>query len=150
MLPLPYIIARHDTLEQANDKAQANFDTIKRQFPLGRRHMKIETPTVVGSGAPAPAFQSSWVNYDTAVWERARFWKDPVGIVHIEGLVKNGGSGTIIFTLPVGYRPSHGHIISSPTDTGVGRLDVQAAGNVVHSVGGTGFISLKIQFLQEQ
>lgn len=56
-----------------------------------------------------PAFVNSWVNHGT--WgTSARFYKDALGTVHIEGLVKSGGVGTSvaagqIFVLPMGYRP---------------------------------------------
>lgn len=59
----------------------------------------------VGVGG-APAFQNSWVNVGgTEV--PARYRKDAEGFVHIEMCVTAGTGGSVVFTLPVGYRPSH-------------------------------------------
>jgi hypothetical protein len=38
------------------------------------------------------------------------FYKDQFGIVHLEGIVKLGGSTPIVFQLPAGYRPASGQI----------------------------------------
>lgn len=141
-LPLPYILGDDD------DPAQGNFDTIKKQFPLSRKHMKIEAPHAVGD-AGEPAFSGTWVNYDTATFRGARFWKDPMGIVHIEGLIKSGTINTTAFVLPEGYRPGNALIFASDTSTGHGRLDVAVTGNVLPVSGGTGYFSINCNFKQE-
>lgn len=148
-LPLPFVISdAHEAGIQADD-IQGNFDALKKSFPLTRKHMKIETPHIVGDSGE-PAFQNSWVNFDTSTFRGARFWKDPMGIVHIEGLVKSGTVGTTIFTLPAGYRPGNGLMFPSITNSGVGRVDVAATGNVVHNSGGNTYFSINLSFKQEQ
>lgn len=143
-LPLPY------TLGDDEDPIQGNFDSIRKQFPLSRKHMRIETPHVVGATGE-PVFQNSWANYDTASFKEARFWKDPMGIVHLEGLVKNGTIGTTIFTLPAGYRPSNGQLFVSISNGAIGRIDVAPTGNVVATTGNNAWITLSgITFKQEQ
>lgn len=140
-LPLPYTVQ--------DEAAQGNFDHIKTLFPLSRRHMKIETPNIVGT-AGQPAFNGTWVNYDASAWRAARFWKDPMGIVWLEGLVALGTIGTTIFTLPAGYRPGSGMMWATSTSTGYGRVDVAPTGNVVSQSGGNGYFSLSvIDFKQE-
>lgn len=52
-----------------------------------------------------PAFENSWVNFDTT--RKARFYKDPLDVVHLSGFVKSGAVGAAIFTLPSGYYPSY-------------------------------------------
>lgn len=61
---------------------------------------------VVGA-AGEPAFQNSWVNFDTpsSTSRDARFRKFPDGRVRITGVVKSGTNGASAFTLPAGYRP---------------------------------------------
>lgn len=71
----------------------------------GNGPIKMAAAIVVGSGGSAPAFQNSWVNQDTAIYKNLHFWKDPFGMVHVQGFVKSG-SGLTVFTLPAGYRPS--------------------------------------------
>lgn len=53
--------------------------------------------------AGEPVFKNSWVN--TGVLNLAQFRKDPFGVVKLSGYVKSGAAGTVVFTLPVGYRP---------------------------------------------
>jgi hypothetical protein len=50
--------------------------------------------------------QNSWVNFDAT--RIAKYAKDAMGYVVIEGYVKSGtvATDTAIFTLPVGYRPA--------------------------------------------
>lgn len=141
-LPLPYVIT-------SDDDIQGNFDTIKKEFPLSRRHMKIETPNVVG-GTGQPAFENSWVNYDTLTFYGARFWKDPMGLVRIEGLIKSGTIPAAAFTLPVGYRPSNGHLFAVISNGAIGRVDVAPTGQVVVQAGNNAYVSLAgIAFKQE-
>lgn len=50
-------------------------------------------------------FQNGWVDYDS----RTARYRKINGIVYFEGIVKNGtvGSGTPMFTLPAGFRPTN-------------------------------------------
>lgn len=50
-------------------------------------------------------FQNGWVNSGGAD-APAQYYIDTMGIVHIQGLIKNGTIGTVAFTLPAGYRPA--------------------------------------------
>ncbi|MGH9961575.1 MAG: hypothetical protein ACREBC_31365, partial [Pyrinomonadaceae bacterium] len=129
-LPLPYQIQ--------DESVQGNFDELKKRFPLSRKDLKLETPHNVGDPGE-PAFQNSWVNFDTANWQQLRFWRDPLDNVHVQGLIKSGFLGTTVFVLPTGYRPA----VAPPpfavdTNTGFGRVDVAATGNVSPFSGGTG------------
>lgn len=143
-LPLPYVLGTDE------DPIQGNFDAVKQQFPLSRKHMKLETPHVVGSGGSEPAFENSWVNYDTLVFYGVRYWKDHAGMVHVEGAVKNGVIGNTVFQLPEGYRPENGLPFPTTTNTGHGELRVAATGHVVAQSGGTGYFALNFSFRQEQ
>ena len=60
-----------------------------------------------------PAFENNWVNFNAPTNETAGFLKDPFGFVHLKGLVKSGTVGTVIFTLPAGYRPSLAKIVAA-------------------------------------
>lgn len=61
-----------------------------------------ETPLVVGG--TGVAFAGSFA----AAAQAPRYWKDPVGVVHMDGGVTHpsGVSGGTAFTLPSGYRPT--------------------------------------------
>ena len=76
----------------------------------------------------------------------AAYFKDKMGIVHLRGTVEKPGTpqGFVIFTLPVGYRPSTSGKLVFPAMNGAGiaRVDVTAAGNVEVTFGNTGTIHL--------
>jgi hypothetical protein len=133
------------TLE--DDDLQGNFDEIKKHFPISRKDLQIETPHIVGVGSE-PALLNSWVNYDPSAFQVARFWKDPLDIVHIEGLVKSGVINLPIFILPSGYRPPLGLIFAVDSAAGAGqsRMDIAPTGNVVPVVGANGYFSINCMF----
>lgn len=51
-------------------------------------------------------FQNSWANVGGGAVP-AGFYKDPFGTVHLRGNIDTGSTGTVAFTLPVGYRPEY-------------------------------------------
>jgi hypothetical protein len=57
------------------------------------------------SSTGEPGFQNTWTNYDPVNYEKAAFYKDPYGVVHLKGVVASGSTGTG-FVLPAGYRPA--------------------------------------------
>lgn len=52
----------------------------------------------------APTLAGTWANLGAGQPD-VTYWKDPFGMVHLEGAVTSGGADTI-FTLPTGYRPA--------------------------------------------
>lgn len=79
-----------------------------------------------------PAFQGTWVNFGGSA-EPLRFLKDALGWVHVFGRAKSGTSGTVVFTLPDGYKPSHaiffpGLVAGAPAGSFV---EIQADGDVL-------------------
>ena len=62
----------------------------------------------------------------------AGFYKDPLGVVHLKGVLASSvGSGTA-FTLPPGYRPSQGLFMPAA----VGSLTIEIDGSVKPNCGG--------------
>lgn len=74
---------------------------------VGRAEPKLSPLEAVHTVGVAgePAFENGWTNFGGG-FEGARFWKDPEGVVHVEGLIKSGTVTSTMFTLPVGYRPA--------------------------------------------
>lgn len=93
-----------------------------------------ETWHVVGAGGE-PAFAGTWVAFGGG-FIAPSFKKMPDGTVRLEGLVINPnaeGGGGLIFTLPVGYRPT-GNCIYSSVSLGVAiDLRVGSNGQVIHN-----------------
>jgi hypothetical protein len=92
-----------------------------------------------------PALVNSWVNYG-AQHATAAYYKDKEGTVHLRGLIKNGTAtpGTVLFTLPAGYRPSTSgqSVFAVISNNELGRVDVKTNGDVVIIFGTNQFLSL--------
>lgn len=103
----------------------------------------VEIDQAIG-GSGKPAFENSWVNYALG-YDAAEYYKDPLGRVRLSGAVKSGGAGTVIFTLPQGYRPPALKRFHQGGDTLANHayVDVNASGQVIHISGGTAFVSLE-------
>jgi hypothetical protein len=87
------------------------------------------------------SFGSGWANYGSG-WQTGEVRKFGC-LIQLRGLVyRFTGTGTTICTLAIGQRPPANVLLSVITDSGIGRIDVQTDGNVVHQSGGTTWVSL--------
>lgn len=88
-------------------------------------------------------FSNSWVDYDSD--RPARFCKDALGWVHLEGIIKSGTVPAAAFTLPVGYRPGHvgsnAHFIVDANNA-AGFVQVNVDGVVNVGAGSNVYVSL--------
>lgn len=91
----------------------------------------------------APTLQNSWVNFD-ATHNSAGYYKDQFGVVYLKGLIKNGVvvPGTVLFTLPLGYRPKNVCVIIVPSNEAYGRINIDPTGGVSVVVGSAAWLSL--------
>lgn len=110
------------------------------------RHIRGDTDWI------APSLQNSWVDYGGAYAPAGYRLKN--GVVYIQGLIKDGTvtAGTVLFTLPEGYRPASSKIFHSPNGTtDPGRTNIAENGDVTIEVGGNSWHSLEpIRFIAEQ
>lgn len=90
--------------------------------------------------AGRPAFQNSWSNFGSTT-TTLRFYKDMSGFVHIEGYVTGGTLSSVVFTLPVGYRPSA--FVANPPGT----VQVNAAGQVFSTHTSNTQVNMAVSFL---
>jgi hypothetical protein len=83
----------------------------------------------VGQTGESP-FQNAWVSFG-APYHPPAYWKDPLGFVHLRGVLKSGVVGSPAFTLPPGFRPPStvGPLVVL-SNNAVGRLDIGADGTV--------------------
>lgn len=108
-----------------------------------------------GAGWNAPTLLNSWVDYNTggggtAEYLGARYRKLPSGLVLVQGLVKDGSPPSVVFVLPAGYRPADRLIFGLYSLSGAARVDVRGNGEVIVSVGDTGWTSINCQFFADQ
>jgi len=101
---------------------------------------------IISQAWQTPTLLNGWVNFGSG-YNSAGYWKDSFGVVHLRGLIKSGTAtaGTVIFTLPAGYRPPAIELLQVQCYTStyvIGRVDIQSGGNVVFQTGGNTFLSL--------
>jgi hypothetical protein len=83
----------------------------------------------------APSY--TWANIGDG-FNTAGFYKDPLGIVHLKGLIRILAASTVtvgcsdakVFTLPAGYRPAARTISQTVAKDAFARVDVLATGEV--------------------
>ena len=91
------------------------------------------------TGWIALTLENSWVNFDTVTYTPARYRRRG-GLVYVQGLIKDGTltAGTILATLPAGFRPGY-RIIMPTAQTSAGtncRLDVDSdTGRIIGGAG---------------
>lgn len=95
----------------------------------------VEEVDLTGFDWKAPTLGASWVDYG-APWEVAGYCRRG-GLVHLRGLIKNGTatSGTLLFTLPAGYRPVSDKHFRVHTSGGGASMTVQSNGDVKLNAG---------------
>lgn len=72
-------------------------------------------------------YTNGWADYDTVVW-LPEYRKDAMGYVHLRGLIKNGTSNAVAFTMPVGYRPLRQELFTTWAGGAAARSDMQSDG----------------------
>ena len=76
-----------------------------------------------------PALLNAWVNFGSGL-ATCQYMKDSMGFVHLKGLVKNGVIGTVLFTLPVGYRPAETQHFGTASDNAYGQTVIYNTGDI--------------------
>jgi hypothetical protein len=78
-----------------------------------------------------PTLLNGWVNFGSGN-AIANYMKDEFGVVHLRGLIKSGTTtaGTVLLTLPLGYRPLLNTYFIVADGNGFARLFIGANGNV--------------------
>jgi hypothetical protein len=88
-----------------NAATAANANALQGKAASAFAPSAIEAAHVVDT-AGEPAFQNGWHLPGFPGDEGLSFYKDPWGVVHIQGSTANPGSSGTVFTLPAGYRPT--------------------------------------------
>lgn len=86
---------------------------------------------------------NGWANYGSG-YEPTAFFKDPMGFIHLRGLVKSGTLNSTITQLGTGCRPAYIRILPTYCDAGVGQLRIDTSGNIAQFSGSNGWFSLAI------
>ncbi|MGL5963380.1 MAG: hypothetical protein ACRCZ2_03135, partial [Fusobacteriaceae bacterium] len=91
----------------------------------------VDEPTFPIETTPV-AFQNGFTNWGSP-WGPVKIWRTKDKTVYIRGLVNaNPGPGKVLFNLPVGWRPTGGHLIfGSQEGDKHARINIENNGNVV-------------------
>lgn len=95
-----------------------------------------------------PELQNGWVKYSDT-YEAPFYYKDKSNVVHIGGMMKSGTvtDGTVLFTLPEGYRPNKVEKFVCMSNNSICSVNIQRGGSVSIQGGNTNWLSLSgIQF----
>ena len=113
--------------------------------------LKSEAWHIVGNNGE-PAFLNSWTNYGAApTYSQVAFYKDPVGVVHLKGLLKSGTLTASAFNLPAGYRPAENYNVGVAANAAFGYVLISANGAITPWTGSNVWFSLDgISFRAEQ
>lgn len=132
--------------QQATDtEASTGTNDSKYVTPKGVQASINALLTSQDSGWQVPTLENNFQAYH-ADYQALRYRKKN-GIVYIEGAVKDGSDGKIVFNLPDGYKPSKNLIFTNLKNSGssgdeVTRVDVGSDGSVTISAVGTTFTNL--------
>lgn len=124
-------------------------DVVKRLSVVEQKKAEKDNP-----GWITPTLLNGWVLSSNGVFP-AQYYKDSMGIVHVNGIVTGGTTETVVFKLPSGYRPKMTNripsIIMSGTVVYNAYLDVKASGDVVAVFPTPStHLTLNMSFLAEQ
>ena len=100
-----------------------------------------------------PAFQNGWDNFNgpglphnQVTNQHAAFRKDPLGVIHLGGLVAGGTIGQPIFTLPVSHCPFFTKVIPAISNNAFSRITVNRISSgcaVFANFGSSAWVSLE-------
>lgn len=93
----------------------------------GVKALSTAEPTLV-----TPTLLNSWVA-ETVDYGGPKYRKLPDGRVALQGVAKAGANFTVLFTLPVGYRPTTRKVFTTSTVYGTTQVQVWTSGDVVAS-----------------
>lgn len=96
-----------------------------------------------------PSLQNSWVPFDstppgTGGYSTPGYEKTSADVVVLKGVIKDGNvaGGTVLLTLPPGYRPAESIIFQTDSGGGPSRINVHPSGNVTVDRGSSAWIAL--------
>lgn len=122
------------------------YGALNRQLTFGEnfaavlKTVRVVTPAV---DFVAPTLQNSWANYSG--FDTAGYRIDDRGAVSLKGVIAGGTTtaGTVLFTLPEGYRPSARKMLIAENTGADGRVDIRTSGDVTIEQGSNTYLSLE-------
>ena len=113
------------------------------------------TKVITDEGMYKPELLNGWTRFDQVNDRQLKVWKEPNGVVHLQGTLKGTtdvtvpGDSCVVGRLPVQYRPKHSiNYIVICGDTNFGRISIvgndkgeEYAGRITYSFGDITWVS---------
>jgi hypothetical protein len=94
-----------------------------------------------------PTLAGTWADAG-GTYAPTGYWKDADNRVYLRGMVSGGSASSIIFTLPVDFRPPYDQRFTVYANGAAGFISVTQSGNVIHQTGATTLVDLgSVRFL---
>ncbi|GIP57559.1 hypothetical protein [Paenibacillus woosongensis] len=114
---------------QLNDLTAGVSEALHRVSVVEQKKAEKDAP-----GWITPTLLNGWTLSSSGVFP-AQYFKDSMGIVHVKGIVTGGATETVVFKLPIGYRPKITSripsIIMSGVNVYIAYFDVKANGDIL-------------------
>lgn len=137
-------------LKSPNGLQEATLSLSDSGVVSSNKTVTLASPTITGAIPQeawiAPTLLNGWVNFESS-YQTARYMKDSMGFVHVQGLIRSGttSAGTALLTLPIGFRPSQRLIFPVVTSAySFGSCEVHETGNIIITSGNTSFPYLSL------
>jgi hypothetical protein len=102
----------------------------------------LQQKSTTTTGWTNATYTNGWASYGSP-FSPARYIKDDLGVVHLDGLIAGGTIAAGAFTLPVGFRPAYQQIYAAVCNpNAIGRLDILTNGTVIPNTGSNVWWSL--------
>jgi hypothetical protein len=111
----------------------------------GYAKRELEAEHFVGQPGQPP-FENGCQNFHPRPIAEVGFYKDPMGVVHLRGLIENCTLEESMFILPPGFRPVHGEFFGVATGNHAGGLIEVAADGEIEAFGGTSASLSSVEF----
>lgn len=147
---------KHVNIGASSTRTTVTAELVPRVDDAGGVALRIDVHAsatqTYGPPITVTSFSNSWVSYDTTN-SPVRYTRNEAGMVVLEGRVKDGTTtpGTVIFTLPAGFRPSKAIPFAvqdnaagtwhtgSVLVTATGEVQIFSGSNTVFGLGGIAF-----------
>lgn len=129
-----------------NTKNPSNYSSIVAKGGSGTGWLSLQSmyyPQSVGNWNNL-TLSGSWTIYDSSTYFGPQYTKGSDGLVSLRGFVNNTSDpdGTIIATLPAGYRPLEEIVFNVVNNGGYGRVDILNTGEIKVVSGSANWLSL--------
>jgi hypothetical protein len=135
-----------DTLGDLSNNYYTKTQSDNRYYTKTDADAKYATKTDFYRTKTALGTANSWENYGSP-YEPLRWTRDEYSLVHVQGVVKSGSTGTVIASLPSSASPDYTRIFPVVTGSNtLGVIEVSTSGDIKLLSGDTSKVAIELTF----